>query len=254
MIFNGGPVVVGHRGFGAAKPGGYRENTMRSYLAAVEHGLSWIELDVQRSLDGQLVIRHDPVTASGDFVVTRSADELAAAGIMRFDDVMAALPAEVALIIDVKTIMEDAVDPPHLRTAALVCEALRKHAGRRRMLVSSFDPALLLYLKDHGYASPEVPLGLIAWPNFPNWQAVTVAANLGLNVISVHTSSFGLHRERPRVTDRPTEQVIGVAHQAGLEVLAWSPGPADAIRLAAAGADALCVDDIPGVLGALASR
>ncbi len=92
MIFDGKPSVVGHRGFGAGEPGGYRENTMPSYLAAVAHGLSWIELDVQRSLDGQLVIRHDPVTADGDFIVTRSADELAAGGIARLDDVLAGLP------------------------------------------------------------------------------------------------------------------------------------------------------------------
>jgi glycerophosphoryl diester phosphodiesterase len=46
--------------------------------------------------------------------------------------------------------------------------------------------------------------------------------------------------------------VIDIAHQAGPEVLAWAPGSADAARLASAGADALCVDDVPGVLHALA--
>jgi glycerophosphoryl diester phosphodiesterase len=30
--------------------------------------------------------------------------------------------------------------------------------------------------------------------------------------------------------------------------------PSDAVRLADAGADALCVDDVPGVLSALAAR
>ena len=49
------------------------------------------------------------------------------------------------------------------------------------------------------------------------------------------------------------ETVIGLAHQAGLEVLAWSPTPEMAVRLASAGADALTVDDIPGVLAALAA-
>ena len=46
--------------------------------------------------------------------------------------------------------------------------------------------------------------------------------------------------------------MIGLAHQAGLEVLAWSPTPEMAVRLASAGADALTVDDVPGVLAALA--
>lgn len=252
MIFDGRPDVVGHRGFGAGTPGGYRENTMASYLAAVSHGLSWIELDVQRSLDGELVIRHDPVTEDGTFLVTRTADELGAAGILRFEDVMAELPAEVAVNIDVKTIIEDSIDPPGERTGPLVAAALRRHAGQRRMLVSSFDPALLLYLKAQGL--PGVPLGLITWLSFPVWHAIPAAANLGLDAISLHTGTFGLQREQPRAMDGTVEQVIAVAHKAGLEVLGWAPGPADAVRLASAGADALCVNDVPGVLAALSGE
>ena len=52
MIFATKPTIVGHRGFGAGERAGYRENTLESYLAAVAHGLSWIELDARRSLDG----------------------------------------------------------------------------------------------------------------------------------------------------------------------------------------------------------
>lgn len=253
MIFDGKPTVIGHRGFGAGEPAGYRENTLPSYLAAVQHGLTWIELDVQRSRDGQLVIRHDPVTSDGDFVVTRDADDLAAAGILGLDDVLAALPADVAVNIDVKTILEDAVDPPGRRTGPLVADALRKHAGQRRLFVSSFDPGLLMYLKDQQGARPEVPLGLITWLNFPNWHGIPAVANLGLDVICVHTGSFGLQRERPRPMDHTIEQAIDVAHLAGLQVLAWVPAPGEAVRLASAGADALSVNDVPGVLAALAA-
>ena len=113
MIFDTKPTVIGHRGFGSGESRGCRENTIDSYLAAVSHGLSWIELDVHRSLDDQLVIRHDPVTPDGDFLVTRTAEQLASYGILRFEDVMAALPAGVAVNIDAKTVIEDATDPPH---------------------------------------------------------------------------------------------------------------------------------------------
>jgi glycerophosphoryl diester phosphodiesterase len=249
VIFDGKPVVVGHRGFGAGQPGGYRENTMASYQAAVAHGLSWIELDVQRSRDGQLMVAHDPVTADGAFVVTRSADELAEAGALRFDDVLADLPAGLALDVDVKTILEDALDPPGQRTGALLADLLRKHAGERELLVSSFDPGVLRYLQDQDLA--DAPLGLITGPNFPSGQAIPAAVGLGLTAICLHTGSFGLHREPPRIADRSPEQVLDAAHRAGLEVLVWTPGPADAARLAAAGADAVCADDVPAVLAAL---
>src|SRR5499427_4420270 len=88
MIFESKPTIVGHRGFGTGTRDGYRENTLESYLAAVAHGLSWVELDVRRSRDGQLVIGHDPVTADGEFVAGRTAGELAVSGIPRLEDVM----------------------------------------------------------------------------------------------------------------------------------------------------------------------
>ena len=254
MIFETKPAIIGHRGFGAGAPGGYAENTLSSYLAAVAHGLSWIELDVRRSVDGQLVIRHDPVTPGGEFVVTRTADELAASGILRLVDVMAALPPGVAVNIDVKTIIEDAIDPAHRCTAALVAEALRRYAGQRRLFVSSFDPSLLMYLKERKDTLPGVPLGLITWLNFPVWHAIPAAANLGLDAICLHTGTLGLRRPEPSPMAITPEKVTAMAHQAGLEVLVWSPTPNMAVQLARAGADALSVDDIPGVLAALAGE
>ncbi|USD66088.1 glycerophosphodiester phosphodiesterase family protein [Vibrio sp. SCSIO 43136] len=47
--------IVGHRGVA----GHYPENTRASILAAIELGLEWVEVDVQPSLDGELVICHD---------------------------------------------------------------------------------------------------------------------------------------------------------------------------------------------------
>ncbi len=136
MIFDPKPAIIGHRGFGAGERDGYRENTLESYLAAVAHGLTWVELDVQRSRDGRLVLRHDPVTGNDEFIASLDASELAASGIPLFEDVMAALPPGVGVNLDVKTIIEDAVDPPDRRTAALVAAALRAHAGRRPLFVS----------------------------------------------------------------------------------------------------------------------
>jgi len=48
------------------------------------------------------------------------------------------------------------------------------------------------------------------------------------------------------------ERVVEFAHRARLEVVAWSPGPDQALALALAGVDAVCVDDIPGTQAALA--
>jgi glycerophosphoryl diester phosphodiesterase len=104
MIFDIKPTIVGHRGFGSGQRGGYRENTVSSFLAAAASGLTWVELDVHRSRDGQLVVRHDPIAPTGEPIVTCTAAELADSGVASLDEVLTALPAEVGVNIDVKTI------------------------------------------------------------------------------------------------------------------------------------------------------
>ncbi|GLO62634.1 glycerophosphoryl diester phosphodiesterase [Vibrio sp. MACH09] len=47
--------IVGHRGFS----GCYPENTRLSILKAVELGLNWVEIDIQPTEDGELVVCHD---------------------------------------------------------------------------------------------------------------------------------------------------------------------------------------------------
>jgi glycerophosphoryl diester phosphodiesterase len=253
VIFDVRPSVVGHRGFGAGQPGGYLENTIGSFLQAVRAGLSWVELDVQRSSDGELVVRHDPVTPAGRFVVTRSVAELAAEGIRTFDEVLSALPPGVSVNVDVKTIMADATDPEHQRTRALLAEALGRYRETRRFFVSSFDASVPVYLRDRRTLIGDVSLGLITGINFPAQHAVPAAANLGLDAVCLHTGTLNLQPDRLKPGDLSAEQIIETAHLAGLEVLTWSPGPAQAVLLAAAGADAVCVNDIPGVQAALAS-
>ena len=243
MIFENSPSVVGHRGFGSGLRDGYRENTLASFQAAVAAGLSWVELDVHRSSDNQLMVCHDPVARSGRAIVACTAAELTADGVATLTEVLTMLPVGVAVDIDVKTIIDDAVDPPSHRTHALVADLLRRERGTRRVLVSSFDPSVVVYLDRHRDDIGQIALGLIAGVDFPVRNSISAAANLGLGAVCLHTDSLYLQ----------AEDIIQTAHQAGLEVLTWSPGPADVARLAAAGVDAVCVNDIPGVQAALAS-
>ncbi|UAB89235.1 glycerophosphodiester phosphodiesterase [Ruegeria sp. SCSIO 43209] len=47
--------VIGHRGAAAIRP----ENTMAAVLKAIEDGADWVEIDVQETADGVVIIAHD---------------------------------------------------------------------------------------------------------------------------------------------------------------------------------------------------
>jgi len=251
VIFVEKPAVIGHRGFGRGTPRGYPENTVESCLAAVASGVGWIEIDAQRTADDQLVLRHDWTAPDGSCIVDRTAAELARQGVARLADVLDAVPQEIGIDIDVKTVLTDATAPKPRRTCALLAAALDKESRRRQLLVTSFDPGLLTSLRP---ALPLVSFGLLTWLYFPLQHAIPGAAGLDLQAVGLHTGSFG---ERGEAGCTAGEQqpvaadAIDAAHEAGLDVLVWCPGPVAALRYAAAGADALCVDDVPGTLAAL---
>ncbi|AVH59359.1 MULTISPECIES: glycerophosphodiester phosphodiesterase [Streptomyces] len=54
-----GPVIVSHRGASAYAP----ENTLAAIDKAAQMGFSWVENDVQRTKDGELVVLHDATLA-----------------------------------------------------------------------------------------------------------------------------------------------------------------------------------------------
>lgn len=250
-IFSPKPAIIGHRGSGDATVEGQHENTVGSCLAAVSDGASWIEVDVRRSADDQLVVHHNPTTADGVFVVDQTAAEVEGKGVGRFTDVLAALPADVGVNVDAKSELEDATCAAERTTGSLLAPVLAAECGRRPLLVSSFDPALLLWLREQ---VPGLQLGLITWVHFPLRHAVPTAAHLDFDAICLHTGSFGENPIEKGPVHRPLEYSVQIAHEAGLEVLAWCPDPEVAIRFGAAHVDAVCVNDVPAVVAALGAR
>jgi glycerophosphoryl diester phosphodiesterase len=224
-VFADPPVLCGHRGSGR----GEEENTLASYRAAVAAGLRWVEVDARISGDGVLVAGHDPTDGDGRFVSELPAEET---GLMRVAELLDELPREIAVDIDVKTSLEDALRPRERTTAALVADLARREGERRQVLVTSFDPAALLIVRE---LAPAVPVGLLTWMAFPLRKAIAAAVHLGADVVAPHVQSFELE---PAGASR----AVQVAHEAGLQVIAWCPAPEETDGLIAAGVDCLVVD------------
>jgi glycerophosphoryl diester phosphodiesterase len=242
-VFSDAPVLCGHRGSGKGIVGGQAENTLGSFRAAVAAGIGWVEVDARVTADRVLVARHDPVVPDGRFVSELRAEEADELGLMRVEDLLEDLPPAVGVDVDLKSSLEDAVRPREETTAGLVGVLAERERARRPLLVTSFDPAALAIVRER---APEVPLGWLTWLWFPLRKAIAAAAHLGVEVVAPHVESFPLRHTADPPVERDIPSTVAVAHRAGLEVLAWCPGHADARVLSAAGVDGFVVDDVPG--------
>jgi glycerophosphoryl diester phosphodiesterase len=243
-VFSETPAICGHRGSGRKVVDGHVENTLDSFRAGVASGLRWVEVDARANADGVLVARHDPDVEDGRFVAemtTAETDELA---LMRLPDLLEDLPPEIGVDIDLKTSLEDALRPREETTAALVAELVAREGPRRPLLVTSFDPSALLIVRERAAG---VPLGLLTWHGFPLRKAIAAAVHLGLQVVAPQRRSFPLAGVTPK-GERDAAYSVRVAHQAGLEVVAWCPPPEEADELIAAGVDCVIVDHVPTAL------
>jgi glycerophosphoryl diester phosphodiesterase len=247
-LFGGGLVVIGHRGLGRGVVEGRLQNTPESVDAAVQLGLPWVEIDVRRTVDDVLVVAHDPVTASGRDIAASRAGEVRDEGVATLDEVLGVVPWDVGVVLDVKSVIDDAFRPPGSTTAGLVAPVARGEGERRPLMAYSFDPSALLVL--HRQA-PDVARGMLTWRDFPISAAIPSAVHLGAQTLAVHTGSLIGRSGTEGVSDSELATGVDAAHGAGLEVVVWCPPPQHALRLAADGVDAVCVDDVPRSLDLL---
>jgi glycerophosphoryl diester phosphodiesterase len=248
MTVFGRPTLLGHRGLGRGTVDGLAENSPASILAAARSGLRWVEFDVRRTGDDALVVGHYPSVGEAQFLADLTLAQAVGLGATTLEEVLDALPEHVGVNLDLKTSLEDALRPATRTTAALIAPVLRAEAVRRPVLVSSFDPAALLQV---GAAAPGIPRSLLAWVSFPLRKAIPAAAHLGVEAVAAHWSSFGANDIDRAPAFRSAEHAIGVAHDAGLAVVAWCPTPPVARELFAAGLDAAVIDDVPRAIQAL---
>ena len=236
-VFDDIPVLCGHRGLGRGVVDGHGENTLGSFRAAVAAGVNWVEVDVRATADGVLVAWHNPSTPDGRAVSGLRAAEADDRGLMRIVDMLEDLPPHVGINLEIKSALEDAARPASETTAALTAELLVRRRAGRRILCTSFDASASLIIRRR---APGSPVGLLTWQGFPLHQAIPAAVHLGVDVVAPQVQSFQLG-------NAPAAEIahaMQVAHDAGLQVVAWCPNPAEAEQLVSARVDCLIVDDV----------
>lgn len=242
-VFTDAPVLCGHRGLGRGVIDGHAENTLSSFLAAVECGLDWLEVDVRTTADNVLVTAHFPTLPDGRYFIEM--DYADCGGVLRLSDLLDALPDHVGVDLDIKSSAEDAMKGRDATTAAAVGRLAATEVRRRQVLLTSFDPSAVLIAREH---APEVPGGLLTWVRFPLRKAIPAARHLGLQAVAVHVGSFGTNEADRAPVHREAGWSVDLAHRAGLEVLAWCPALDELAAFVDAGVDCLVVNDVPQAL------
>jgi glycerophosphoryl diester phosphodiesterase len=160
------PVIFAHRGASSHAP----ENTLEAFQAALDQGAQAIELDVQLTLDQEVVVFHDihlSRTTDGagklrDFPLSELKKLNAAisfypayekASIPTLAEALDFLPQDIFVNIELKNLSSPFNDLP-----AKTADVIRKINVGNRVLISSFNIAALHYFNR---SAPEIPRGLL---------------------------------------------------------------------------------------------
>jgi len=240
--------IIGHRGARGEAP----ENTLSGFRYLLGLGIRAVELDIQVTGDGELVVIHDPVlerTTSGQGSVhDQTVAELAALdachntfkdwpereGVPTLRQVMEVLRDFEHIQFEVKAKTEEHAQ----RVAALFPPLWREFGFGERAFTTSFNPR---YLQIVAEVAPEIPRGLLIEKEFTG-DAVQLAQTLGCR-------SLGPNQEIC------TRALISHAHAAGLIVSTWTVNPPERmLELLADGVDSIITDRPTVALSTLAGR
>jgi glycerophosphoryl diester phosphodiesterase len=209
---------IAHRGDWRLAP----ENSLEALvLAAGIDGVDGVEFDVRLSRDGVPVLLHDKtlerVQGRDTAVTDVTAADLRAAGIPSLAEVLAALPKETFLDVELK-------GAGH---GAATADVLRAGRGKapKGAVVSSFEVECLTAMKDL------VP----GWPRWLNAldlgaETLATATGLGCRAVAVQWKAI-------------TAASLKSARGSGLDVAAWTlTRPPSVERLAGLGVTACCIE------------
>jgi glycerophosphoryl diester phosphodiesterase len=210
-------LVIAHRGDSAHRP----ENTLASFAGALEVGATLVELDVQLTADGHVVVLHDPAldrttTGRGDVRrMTLGEVRAGSAGYPRrfggayagervplFSEALALLRDRARVLVEIKA--ESVTDDAEGGLEARVAQEVRRGGMAGEVALISFDHRAILRLKA---LAPEMTRGRLFGRTTPD-EVLADAREAGCELVMPHKS---------QLTDPLVERV----HAAGLKLATW---------------------------------
>ncbi len=228
------PFLVAHRGAPRERP----ENTLPSFLRALELGAEGIELDVHGTCDGVVIVHHDPVPraiAPSGRLANRRIDALT------FDEVQGLSVGGIALIptlAEALAVVRGRADVfIEIKASGIeraVVDAIQRSSAPARCAIHSFDEHVVQRVAE---LAPEIRRGIL-FERRPQDVTALMQRAMALDVWP----------SWEEVDPALVEEV----HAAGGRVIPWTVNdPSLARDFAAMGVDGLCTDIVPEVRAAL---
>lgn len=214
-------IIIAHRGASGHAP----ENTLLSYQRAVDFGAQMIELDVQETLDGNLVCIHDSTVdrttnGSGEvhsFTYKELVGLDAGEGeqIPLLEDVIKFASGKIQINIEIKVIGVE----------KKILDIVERYGMFQDIMISSFFHNTLLTVRE---LSELVVTAILV--NKPKDELVHYALDLRANAINPHYQLV-------------TRELIQDAQKVGLKILPWTVNDSQTMmKLFAIGIDGLITD------------
>ena len=231
------PIILAHRGDLTHAP----ENTLPSFQQALQKGADGVELDAKLTVDGHVIVIHDPTVerttdgkgrvASLSLEAIRKLD----AGLWfdeKFRGTQVPLLEEVFETVGRENLINIELtnySTPRDGLVVKVCELIKRHNSQKQIIFSSFFPS---NLKIAMQILPEVPRGLLAMPGLVGLWARSFGFMFG--------EYQALH---PHISNASREQVQR-AHRLKRRVHVWTANtPAEINQLKEWGVDGIFTDD-----------
>ena len=225
------PTVMAHRGLSADAP----ENTLYAFSDAISAGADFIELDVQQTRDGVLVVMHDS-NLKRTTGVNKDIWDVDYADIQDLDAgswfdpayANARIPTleETLQFVDKRAKLSIEIKPTKHGSDTLeqdVAELITRYQYTDACYVTSFSYGSLKKVKE---ANPEIRTGYLMSVAYGQFYSLKYADAFSLNKVFV------------------TSQVVNAAHQQGKQIFAWTVNGMSEVRsLCNLHVDSIITDD-----------
>jgi glycerophosphoryl diester phosphodiesterase len=211
------PLVIAHRGDSAHRP----ENTLAAFAGALEAGATLVELDVQLTADGHVVVIHDATldrttTGRGDVrrLTLAEVREASAGYPLRFGDAwggervptlaeaLALLRERARALVEIKA--ESVTDDAEGGVEARCVEEVRRAGMADQVALISFDQRAILRLAS---LAPGMTRGRLFGRTSPG-EVLAAAREAGCEIVMPHKSQLG-------------DALAETVHAEGLKLATW---------------------------------